>query len=361
MLRAFALLGSFVAAYGACAEEEASTASLDHAGLGFTLVVIAGLSTAIGAAAVYVQRLVQITSKAVLAAGLGFSGGVMIYVSFVEIFVKSQDAFAEEMEEKEAYWWATFCLFCGMVLLRLISMLVHKIDKDHDHCGKDSGHSGDQLNMHVPPTASFRGEELAGPAQTEAVDAEKEVGEEPVAPIGVDNVDVEKKAPSIPISAQSLGDKKLQRMGLNTAAAVAIHNFPEGLATFVATLADPSVGVTLAVAIAIHNIPEGICVALPIYYSTGSRHKGFIWALFSGLSEPVGAFIGWAIIKSSGDDMNQLVYGVLFGIVAGMMIMIVLLELLPTGYRYDPRDKYVTNSLCFGMVVMALSLVLFAL
>merc|ERR1719433_641507 len=158
---------------------------------------------------------------------------------------------------------------------------------------------------------------------------------------------------------QKQESKKLQLMGLNTAAAIAIHNFPEGLATFIATLSEPTVGATLAIAIAIHNIPEGLCVALPIYYATGSRHKGFIWALLSGLSEPIGAFIGWCIIKGSGEDMNQTVYGVLFGLVAGMMIMIVLLELLPTGFRYDPQDKCVTNSLVCGMLVMALSLVLF--
>jgi ZIP family zinc transporter len=148
-------------------------------------------------------------------------------------------------------------------------------------------------------------------------------------------------------------------MGINTAAAIAIHNFPEGLATFVATLAEPSVGVTLAIAIGIHNIPEGLCVALPIYYATDSRLKGFLWALLSGISEPVGALIGYAIIKSTGDDMSQVVYGVLFGLVAGMMIMIVILELLPTAYRYDPTDTCVTNSVVVGMLVMAASLCLF--
>merc|ERR1711972_990446 len=152
---------------------------------------------------------------------------------------------------------------------------------------------------------------------------------------------------------------QLQLMGLNTAAAIAIHNFPEGLATFVATLAEPSVGVTLAIAIGVHNVPEGLCVALPIYYATDSRLKGFLWALLSGISEPIGAFIGWAIIKSTGDDMNQYVYGVLFGIVAGMMIMIVILELLPTAYKYDGNDKYVTTSVVVGMAVMAASLCLF--
>jgi ZIP family zinc transporter len=150
-------------------------------------------------------------------------------------------------------------------------------------------------------------------------------------------------------------------MGLSTAAAIGIHNFPEGLATFVATLVDTNVGATLAVAIAIHNIPEGLCVALPIYYASGSRLKGFMWALLSGISEPIGALIGYGIIKSTGDDMNQAVYGTLFGVVAGMMIMIVILELLPTAYRYDPTDTCVTNSLVIGMFVMAASLCLFQL
>ena len=148
-------------------------------------------------------------------------------------------------------------------------------------------------------------------------------------------------------------------MGLNTAVAISIHNFPEGLATFVATLADPAIGATLAVAIAIHNVPEGLCVALPIYYATGSRMKGFLYAFLSGISEPIGALIGYIIIKSSGEDMNQLVYGILFGVVAGMMIMIVLLELIPTAYRYDPKDRVVTNSMVCGMAVMASSLCLF--
>merc|ERR1712125_46693 len=108
---------------------------------------------------------------------------------------------------------------------------------------------------------------------------------------------------------------KLQRMGINTAAAIAIHNFPEGLATFVATLAEPAVGATLAIAIAIHNIPEGLCVALPIYYATGSRLKAFLWAVLSGASEIIAALLGWAVLSTVVDDST---YAVLFGLVSGM-------------------------------------------
>jgi ZIP family zinc transporter len=151
---------------------------------------------------------------------------------------------------------------------------------------------------------------------------------------------------------------KLMRMGINTALAIGLHNFPEGLATFVAALNDARVGGILAIAIALHNIPEGLCVAMPIYYATGSRWKAFGWAALSGASELLGALLGWAVLANSfSDDM----YAVLFGLVAGMMVIISVRELLPTAHRYDPEDTVVTNSFMVGMAIMALSLVLFTL
>ena len=82
--------------------------------------------------------------------------------------------------------------------------------------------------------------------------------------------------------------------------AVGIHNFPEGLATFVAALSSPSLGIALAIAIALHNIPEGVCVAMPVYYATGKKWKGFLWAFLSGISEPFGesVYICTFIIES---------------------------------------------------------------
>ena len=94
-------------------------------------------------------------------------------------------------------------------------------------------------------------------------------------------------------------DRALVRMGLATALSIAIHNFPEGLATYIATVDDPAVGLTLAVAIAIHNIPEGLCVSIPIYYATGDRKKAFLWGLLSGITEPIGALFGWAVLSNS--------------------------------------------------------------
>lgn len=150
--------------------------------------------------------------------------------------------------------------------------------------------------------------------------------------------------------------KRLSRTGLLTAVAIGIHNFPEGLATFVATLHDPTVGVALAIAIAIHNVPEGLCVSMPVYFATGDRHKAFWWATLSGVSEPIGALIGWLVLNNAMDGM---VYGSLFGVVAGMMVNIVLHEILPTAHRYDPKNEVVTNFTLLGMAIMALSLCLF--
>jgi ZIP family zinc transporter len=150
--------------------------------------------------------------------------------------------------------------------------------------------------------------------------------------------------------------RKLMRMSLNTALAIGLHNFPEGLATFVAALNDLSVGAVLAVAIAIHNIPEGLCVALPIYYATGDRRKAFLWGILSGISEPIAALLGWAVLANAFSDTT---YAILFGIVSGMMVIISVKELLPTAHRYDPEDSVTTYGFMVGMAVMALSLVLF--
>jgi zinc transporter ZupT len=148
--------------------------------------------------------------------------------------------------------------------------------------------------------------------------------------------------------------KKIMQMSINTTIAIALHNFPEGLATFVATLNDPKVGAVLAFAIAIHNIPEGICVSLPLYYATGNRRQAFLYGALSGVSEPIAAVIGFAILANA---ISDVMYAILFGIVAGMMVIISIRELLPTAHRYDPEDHVVTNSFILGMSIMALSLV----
>jgi ZIP family zinc transporter len=150
----------------------------------------------------------------------------------------------------------------------------------------------------------------------------------------------------------------LSRMSLLSAIAIFVHNLPEGLATFIGALADPRAGVAIAVAIALHNIPEGVVVAMPVYYATGSRWKGFWWAFLSGVSEPVGGLLGYAVL--SGRGMDPTAFAVLFGLVAGMMVFIALNKLLPTALSHDPRDRYTTSCVMGGMAVMAASLLLFA-
>jgi len=163
---------------------------------------------------------------------------------------------------------------------------------------------------------------------------------------------------SIPHTPLDTQDRAaLKNMGALTAIAIGIHNFPEGLATFIAALADAKLGGALAIAIAIHNVPEGICVAMPVYYATGSKWKGFWWSFISGVTEPIGGLVGYLILN--GNSMSARAYGTLFGIVGGMMVYISLRELVPTALKYDPKDKFVTNCVFAGMLIMAASLLLF--
>lgn len=325
--------------------------NLDNTGLAFLLVCCAGMSTCIGAAIVYQPTLMQLANKQTLGAALGISAGVMIYVSFVEIFNKSIDAFSDYgMSDSKAYSFATLCFFVGFIMMNGLNILVHMLDPD------DVGHS-DELDFEILDNMGATEAKSASSAQI-------------ISQIELTGLDLENAAHSTTSevdaadlkSIQSLDEKKkiidakLHRMGLVTALAIGIHNFPEGLATFVATLADPAVGVALAFAIAIHNIPEGVCVAVPIYFASGSRHKGFFWACVSGMSEILAAGLGWIVLSTV---LGDLVYAVLFGSVAGMMVNICVYQLIPTAHKYDPADKFVSHSVLVGMVIMALSLVIF--
>ena len=349
---------------------------LSRAELGFILVCGAGSATGLGAAVVFSERLVQLASKPFLAGALGLSAGVMLYVSFVEIMVKSQMGFeaSSVMGPNDAYMAATCSLFAGMLFMSLLDALVHALDPNHTaHSSSDPGRFlADPVKQTVGASCCALDDDVfdeiearkeknkkAKAADRQIVDAgagrpaaseESGDAEAPEDPKGVESLEVEGPA------GGATKEQSLERMGVMTALAIGIHNFPEGLATFVATLDDPAVGGALAIAIAIHNIPEGLCVSIPIYFATGDRWKAFRWALLSGVSEPIGALIGWLILK---DHFNELLYGIVFGMVAGMMVMIVLNELIPTAHRYDPDDKVVTKYVSVGMVVMAASLCLF--
>jgi ZIP family zinc transporter len=386
----------------------------ENVGVAFGAVIAAGASTAVGAAIVFFPRLVKLASRRVLASSLGISAGVMTYVSFVEIFQKAQSSFAEHLardyddEEKVfgmANLYATLSFFLGVLTMVVIDWIVNLISSKHgdgdghghhdisESLNKDNGNEIQSPNgeeekeeveeVVIAPCATCRPDpagdlkEWQEKAEAEEVRNMKLEGGSTLAgnggslvgssdndsenvppPMGDDEERVELSGvPKVAsMTEEEIENKKLVRMGIQTAVAIALHNFPEGLATFVAVLEDPKIGAILACAIGIHNIPEGFCVALPIYYATGNRKKAFWWGALSGMSEPVGALLGWLVLANSFSDA---IYGLMFGLVAGMMVMISLKELLPTAYRYDPGDTVVTNSLIAGMVVISLSLVLY--
>ena len=268
--------------------------SLSNVLFAFGLTLFAGLSTGIGSILAFFTKK---TNTKFLSISLGFSAGVMIYVSFVEIFFKAKDSLSESLTEKWAYAATVGSFFLGILVIAIIDRLIPSAENPHE------------IRM-------------------------------------VEDIKDDK----------TIKNKKLMRMGLFTALAIAIHNFPEGLATFTAALNDPSLGIAIAIAIAIHNIPEGIAVSVPIYYATGNKKKAFWNSFASGLAEPVGALIGYLILMPF---MSPVVFGVLFAAVAGIMVFISIDELLPAAREYGEHHLSIYG-LVFGMVIMAVSLLLFA-
>lgn len=259
----------------------------------FGLTLFAGLSTGIGSAlAFYTKK----TNKKFLSGALGFSAGVMIYVSMIEIFVKARESLSAALGAKEGYLVTTLAFFGGVAVIALIDKFVPSFENPHELRDMD---------------------DLDEDAQEKS---------------------------------------ELLRMGMFSALAIAIHNFPEGLATFTGALEDPTLGVSIAVAIAIHNIPEGIAVSVPLYYATGDKKKAFWLSFLSGLSEPVGAMLGYFILMRF---MTETTFGIIFAGVAGIMVYISLDELLPTAEKYGEHHIAIWG-LIAGMVVMATSLVAFA-
>ncbi|MBN2089531.1 zinc transporter ZupT [candidate division KSB1 bacterium] len=256
------------------------------------LTLFAGLSTGVGSALAFFAKR---TNTRFLSIALGFSAGVMIYVSMIEIFMKAKIALVQAYGEVTGYWATVGGFFGGMIFIGLIDKLVPSRENPHEI------HRVEEIN------------------------------------------------------SESTKNRKLLRMGLFTALVIGIHNFPEGLATFMAALKDPSLGVAIAVAIAIHNIPEGIAVSIPIYYATNNRKKAFLYSFSSGLAEPVGALVGYFLIFRYFDDAA---FGVIFSAVAGIMVFISLDELLPAAREYGEHHLSIYG-LIVGMMVMAVSLLLF--
>ncbi|MDO4548777.1 MAG: zinc transporter ZupT [Clostridia bacterium] len=265
---------------------------MSNVAIAFLLTLIAGLSTGIGSLIAFVARR---TNRRFLSISLGFSAGVMIYVSMIEIFAQAQASLVAQLGTRPGSWATVAAFFGGMLLIAVIDKLIPSEENPHE---------------------------------VKSVEEEDE---------------------------GAVHKGKLMRMGLFTALAIAMHNFPEGLATFVSAMQAPEVAIPVVVAIAIHNIPEGIAVSVPVYQATGSRSKAFRYSFLSGLAEPVGALIGWLILMPI---MNDVVFGVIFAGVAGIMVFISFDELLPAAREYGEHHLSIYG-LISGMAVMAVSLLLF--
>lgn len=316
----------------------------------------AGLATAIGGALVFFPDFLRrVPPNQILGVSLAVSAGVMLYVSFIEIFAKSLDSISGagcsedgsgcDFTEGGATAVTTVCFFAGMFCCVLLEIGVHKL------AGGTPGHT--HAHDHGPGHSSGNGESAAADQEAQA----QTTGTRGDA-MKVDAVTIEMGRPGDhPLVHISEAEKeRLKRMGLMTAMAIAVHNFPEGLATFLATMEDTSVGASLGVAIAVHNIPEGLCVAMPIYYATGNKWKAFIWSVLSGVSEPIGGICGYAALQPVFTDT---VFGVIFSMVGGMMVFIVCHELMPAAQRSMGDVNRTTAWFVLGMIIMATSLVIF--
>ena len=245
-------------------------------GLALLLPLLAGMATAFGSLlGIFIQK----PNARFMAITLGFSAGVMIYVSFVELLQEGINAVG--------FIPANLVFFGGLLLMMGVDAIMpHQYLAEHHKIG------------------------------------------------------------------QRPRNGELLRAGVFCAIGIAIHNFPEGMATFAGTLQDPALGIAIATAIAIHNIPEGLAISVPVYAATGSRKKAFWWSVFSGLAEPLGALIAAVILRPY---LNATVLGYVLAAVAGIMVFISMDELLPIAKSYDSEHDAILGVIV-GMAVMALSL-----
>ncbi len=253
----------------------------------FGLTLLAGLSTGVGSIIAFFAKS---TNKRFLSISLGFSAGVMIYVSMVEIFFKANESLISSHGETLGSLYTVLAFFGGILLIAIIDFFIPENQNPHE-----------------------------------------------IKTLEQDN------------------SKKLMKLGLTSALAITIHNFPEGLATFITALHAPELAIGIVVAIALHNIPEGIAISVPIYQATNSKKKAFIYSFMSGLAEPIGALIGWLVLMPF---INDTMFGILFAMVAGIMIYISLDELLPAAKEFGNHHLSMYG-LISGMFVMAISLLLF--
>ncbi|WP_114854687.1 zinc transporter ZupT [Brachybacterium sp. YJGR34] len=271
--------------------------------LAFLLTLFAGATTSIGAALGVMGRG---TSPKVLAGGLGLSAGVMLYVSFVELLPEGASVLSGGgAATPRGTALAVLSFFVGILVIAVVDRLVPTAVNPHEFAGRMSGSGG----------------------RPEVRDAEEQAADRALR-------------------------ARLLRTGLVTAGALALHNVPEGFATFMAALQAPEIAIPVVAAIALHNIPEGLAIAVPVRRATGSRSKAFWLATMSGMAEPAGAVIGYLLL---GPFLDGTTMGAILAGVAGVMVFVSLDELLPAAEETGEHHT-VIYSLIGGMAIMALTL-----
>lgn len=256
----------------------------------FSLTLLTGLSTGIGS---LVAFFLKKDNFKFLSFMLGFSAGVMIYVSFTTLLPEAETLLLKSFTSKQTILISNIAFFLGIILATIIDKLVpepHEISKNSS------------------------------------------------------------------LKKTSIENTKLLKTGVFVAIILAIHNFPEGLSTFISALTQTSIGYSVALAMALHNIPEGIAVSIPIFYATGSRKKAFTYSFLSGLIEPVGAIFGYFVLFPL---ISYQFMGSVFAFIAGIMVYISFASLYPLAQQ-TTDSKLSINGLFTGFFIMAICLFLLA-
>jgi zinc transporter, ZIP family len=262
----------------------------------FALTLMAGLSTGVGGLAAFANFA---RKEKFLAFALGLAAGAMIYISFVELLFGALESFENEGDDPdEAYTRLAVMFLGGLIVTGLLGKLMESVTE--------------KMGIKKSDLSNLTSDKSNG-----------------------------KKS------------KKLYRTGIVTAVALAIHNLPEGLVTFLTSMQDINLGIGIAVAIAIHNIPEGLAVALPIYHATKSRKKALVITLLSGLSEPIGAGIAYFLFFQ---NMEPEVFHVVNVFVASIMVYVSFFELIPTSLEMG-HGGYSKWGIIAGLSVMGLSMI----
>jgi Predicted divalent heavy-metal cations transporter len=268
------------------------------------LTLFAGLSTGVGGAII---MFVKKFNTKFLALALGFSAGVMILISLVEMFTEARVSLSGNFGEKLGLFYTLLAFFGGMGLIAIIDILVPSGDNPHEV---------NSMTIEVHEQANNK---------------------------SVREKETHKK------------NAKLVRLGIMSSIVIAVHNFPEGMATFISAMDNVELGISIAFAIALHNIPEGIAIAIPIYYATKKRGKAVLNATLSGIAEPLGGVLGYFVLRQF---LSDSLLGVILAIVAGIMVYISLDELLPTAENYGEHHAAIIGVVS-GMAFMGFGLLLF--